>query len=419
MSGNNLWDPHQSAYRPNHSTESALIKVKNDIMFALDKGHVVLILSLDLSAAFDTIDREILISRLSSRVGVRKTALNWFKSYLDDWTTCVEINGRQSSTAVNSIGLPQGSVFGPIGYTIYSLPISDIAKSHNVSYHTYADDTQLYLTFDPKESNGLETALRTLSACVMDIKAWMCRNKLKLNEGKTEFLVVGSPQNIRNLNNVCLNLGTTKIIPSTSMKNLGVYFDSSMSMSDQIYNICKSVRFQLKNVSQIRKYITRDACNHAVRSHVISRLDYCNGLLTEVPSVQLRRLQSLQNWAARIIFKVDRRHDPTPLLKSLHWLPVKERIMFKILLLVYKSFHDQAPIYIKNCLELYQPLRPNLRSSTDLFRICCPRTRTKAGDRTFTVTAAKAWNKLPTLIKSANSLEIFKKLLKTHLFPKT
>ena len=93
--------------------------------------------------------------------------------------------------------------------------------------------------------------------------------------------------------------------------------------------------------------------------------------------------------------------------------------MFKILLLVYKSFHDQAPIYIKNCLELYQPLRPNLRSSTDLFRICCPRTRTKAGDRTFTVTAAKAWNKLPTLIKSANSLEIFKKLLKTHLFPKT
>ena len=121
------------------------------------------------------------------------------------------------------------------------------------------------------------------------------------------------------------------------MKNLGVYFDS-MSMSDQIDNLCKSVRFQLKILSQIRKYITKDACNHAVRSHVLSRLDYCNGLLTEVPSVQLRRLQSLQNWAARIIFKVDRRHDPTPLMKSLHWLPVKERIMFKIFLL-HKEAH--------------------------------------------------------------------------------
>ena len=148
-----------------------------------------------------------------------------------------------------------------------------------------------------------------------------------------------------------------------------------------------------------------------------SQLVYCNGLLTEVPSVQLRRLQSL---AARIIFKVDRRHDPTPLLKSLHLLPVKERIMFKILLLVYKSFHDQAPnIYIKKTSWVYLPLRPNLCFSTDSFRLCCPRTRTKAGDHTFTVTAAKEWNKLPTFIKSANSLEILKKLLKTYLFLQT
>ena len=112
-------------------------------------------------------------------------------------------------------------------------------------------------------------------------------NKLKLNEGKTGFLVVGSPQNLRNLKNVCLNLGTTNNFPSTSMKNLGVYFDSNMSMSDQIDNLCKSVRFQLKNVSQVRKYTTKDACNHAVRSHVLSRLDYCNGLLTEVPIVMI------------------------------------------------------------------------------------------------------------------------------------
>ena len=94
-------------------------------------------------------------------------------------------------------------------------------------------------------------------------------------------------------------------------------------------------------------------------------------------------------------------------------------IMIKILLLVYKSFHDQAPIYIKNCFEVYRPLRPNLRSSTDSFRLCCHRTRTKAGDCTFTVAAAKEWNKLPTLIKSANSLELLKKLLKTYIFPQT
>ena len=392
--------------------------MKNDILFAIDNGQVVLVLSLDLSAAFDTIDREILKSRLSSRVCVRDTALKWFESYLDDWTSSVEINGKQSSAVVNSIGLPQGSVFGPIGYTIYTLPIADIAKFHNVSYHTYADDTQLYLAFDPKKPGGLENALRTLSACVADIKTWMCRNKLKLNEEKTEFLVAGSQKNLRSLNNVSLTLGDSQIFPSPAIKILGVYFDSNMTMYEQVNNICKSVRLQLKNVSQIRKYITKDACNHVVRSNVLSRLDYCNGLLTDIPGVQLNRLQRLQNWAARIIFKVERRHDPLVLLRSLHWLSVKKRVLFKILLFVYKTFHQQAPTYIDNCLELYVPQRTNLRSGTDPFRLSCPRTRSKAGDRTFTVTATKEWNNLPTFIKSAKSVSIFKKMLKTHLFPK-
>ena len=171
-------------------------------------------------------------------------------------------------------------------------------------------------------------------------------------------------------------------------------------------------------MSQIRKYITNDACHHAIRSHVLSRLDYCNGLLTEVPCTQLRRLQSLQNWAARIIFKCNRRRDAMPLIQSLHWLPVRERSVFKTLLFVYKSFHGQAPTYIKDCFTLHCPLRPNLRSGTDPYRLSIPKTRTRAGDRTFTVAAAKEWNKLPSFIKSANSLNQFKKLLKTYLFPK-
>ena len=165
---------------------------------------------------------------------------------------------------------------------------------------------------------------------------------------------------LRNLNNVSLTLGNSQIFPSPAIKILGVYFDSNMSMSDQINNICKSVRFQLRSVSQIRRYITKDACNHVIRSHVLSRLDYCNGLLTDIPGVQLRRLQRLQNWAARIIFKVERRHDPSVLLGSLHWLSVKERVIFKILLLVFKTFHNQAPKYINSCLQLYVPLRMNL-----------------------------------------------------------
>ncbi|XP_033638509.1 uncharacterized protein LOC117299157 [Asterias rubens] len=230
MTENDLYEQYQSAYRPLHSTETALVKVKNDIMFAFDKGHAVLLLSLDLSAAFDTIDRQILISRMSSRIGVDGIALQWFKSYIEDWTTKVEINGKSSQPSRSSIGLPQGFVFGPIGYTIYTLPVRDIARQHNIFYHTDADDIQLYITFDPKKAFSLDEALKSLSSCVVDINTWMTHNRLKLNEEKTEFLVIGSVHSLCCLGNVTLNVGSTVIVPSKSARNLGAYFDSSVAM---------------------------------------------------------------------------------------------------------------------------------------------------------------------------------------------
>ena len=155
-----------------------------------------------------------------------------------------------------------------------------------------------------------------------------------------------------------------------------------------------------------------------MRSLVLSHLDYCNGLLTLVSVAHLKWLQSLQNWAARIIFQVNRRHDPIPLITSLHWLPICQRILFKILLLVYKVFINQSPAYITNCLQFHQSSQHNLRSNLDPFRLTYPRTHNRAGDRTFTVFAAKEWNNIPISIKSASSVERFKSLLKTYLYPK-
>ena len=140
---------------------------------------------------------------------------------------------------------------------------------------------------------------------------------MRLNEEKTEFLVIGSVHSLRCLGNVTLNVGSTVIVPSKSARNLGAYFDCNLSMLEQVNHLCKTVRFHLKNISQIRKYIIQDICHSAVRCHILSRLDYCNCLLTSVPKAYLKRLQSLQNWAAHIIFKLDRCHDSSPLLKSL------------------------------------------------------------------------------------------------------
>ena len=149
---------------------------------------------------------------------------------------------------------------------------------------------------------------------------------------------------------------------------------------------------------------------------ILSRLDYCNGLLTSVPVSHRKRLQSLQNWAARLIYRTNRRQDSSPLLQSLHWLPISKRVRYKLLLLVYKTFHKQSPQYMQTCILHHVPSRPNLRSSSDPFRLTFPHTHNKAGDRTFTVTAAKEWNGLPSWIREAKTVEQFRKFIKTHLF---
>ena len=151
-----------------------------------------------------------------------------------------------------------------------------------------------------------------------------------------------------------------------------------------------------------------------MRSLILSRLDYCNGLLSSIPKSHVNRLQSLQNWAARLIFEVSKGHSPQPLLNSLHWLPVHKRITFKLLLYVYKSLHNQAPVYLSECLTVYTPSR-NLRSSYNL-QLSYPITHNLSGDRTFTVSASKIWNNLPMTIRQSASVKSFIKALKSYLF---
>ncbi len=153
---NHLRELLQSAYSSYHSTETALTLIHNDIMLAMDNQKVVLLLLLDLSAAFDTVDHEILLSRLRIRFGVEGKALDWFRSYLTDRTQSVMIDGKMSSAKDLRCGVPQGSVLGPILFCIYTSPLGDLLRSHNIRYHFYADDSEIYLAFTPDYHNQVE-----------------------------------------------------------------------------------------------------------------------------------------------------------------------------------------------------------------------------------------------------------------------
>ena len=181
-------------------TETALIKVKNEMLNnAVDSREVVLLVLLDFSAAFDTIDHDVLLSRLEKNLGIYGNVFKWVHSYLNNRFTQVHIDGFFSEARPLSYGLPQGSVVGPLMYVIYTLPIGDIIRKYGLTYHLYADDTQILTSFNPKEPGALDEALRKLELCISEINDWMCLNKLKLNSNKTEFFVAGTMQTLNTL----------------------------------------------------------------------------------------------------------------------------------------------------------------------------------------------------------------------------
>ncbi len=212
-----------------------------------------------------------------------------------------------------------------------------------------------------------------------------------------------------------IQLGSSTITPSALVRNLGVIFDDQLTFKEHIAKTARSCRFALHNIRKIRPFLTEHAAQLFVQALVISRLDYCNALLAGLPSNTIKPLQMIQNAVARLVFNEPKRAHVTPLFVSLHWLPVAARIQFKKLTLAYKTTTGSAPTYFHSLLWIYIPSR-SLRSASER-RLVVPSQRgSKSLSRTFSFTIPGWWNDLPTPIRIAGSLSIFKQQLKTHLF---
>ncbi|CAB3996351.1 Hypothetical predicted protein [Paramuricea clavata] len=406
----NLDESLQSAYKKHHSTETAWVRLHNDILSELDDNKTVLLVSLDVSAAFDTIDHSILLRLLESRLGVSGQCLNWFRSYLSDRTTRVIIDGKRSDIKRVNFGVPQGSVLGPKLFTLYILPLGDIARKHNVQFHIYADDCQLYISF--KYENRLETIDR-MESLMHDIKTWMTKNMVKLNDDKTKFLVLTGPR--RDCSDFpCLSIENESIVKSESVTLLGVELDDKLTLKSHVRNVAKSCFFKLRNMRKIRKCITEDAAKIMVHSMITSRLDYCNAILYGLPNCDLDRLYSVQKLAARLITGTRKYDHITPVLERLHWLPVKKRIEYKILLLVFKCLQGTAPEYLS---ELLKKRENKGTRADDKNLLVIPRfKKVTQGGRCFGRSGPTLWNNLPDSLRLETSFSIFKRRLKTHFF---
>ena len=276
INSSNTSNQYQSAYRKFHSTKKALLKIHSDILPSLDAGRVTALTLLDLSATFDTIDHTILISRLDDWFGITGKALNCFKSYLTGRCQRINIGECLSSEADLKFGVTQGSLLGPLLFTLYTTPLSSIIFEHAIPHHLNADDNQLYISFGNER------------------------------------------QRSKYLSMFPIELLSVKTNPAKSARNLGVIIDKIFTLHSHISVVCKSWFYHMRDLRRIRRHLDLDSAKLLATALVSSRLEYCNPLFYGTADIDYARLRRVQNQLARLVTKSPPFTRCIPLLRSLY-----------------------------------------------------------------------------------------------------
>ncbi|XP_062320882.1 uncharacterized protein LOC134023075 [Osmerus eperlanus] len=333
-------------------------------------------------------------------LGITGTALQWISSYLSGRSYQVSWGGKVSGPRQLSTGVPQGSVLGPLLFSLYTTSLAPIITSHGFSYHCYADDTQLHLSFPPTDP-GISARIE---ACLTDISAWMNKHHLQLNLAKTELLLILAKPSISH--DLSITLGSATVTPSSSARNLGVTMDDKLSLTAHIAAVSRSCRFTLFNIRKIRRYLSEHSTQLLIQA-----------LVSPSWTTATRRSPSMRNPPS----PEDSERSSPPGLQSTQTLPCYPAPHLPPLASHHGPYQIQDPGsdlpsgYIKSLLQPYTPTR-HLRFSSDNRLVVLPLKSAHSQPKLFSCLAPQWWNHLPTSITDTDRLPTFKKRLKTHLF---
>ncbi len=252
LSLNGLFEPLQSAFRVNHATETALTKVANDLLLAADSNLITVLILLDLSSAFDTVDHGTLLDRLKTHFGFSGQVLKWLGSYLTGRSYCVVYNNEFSESFPVRHGVPQGSVLGPLLFSLYLTPLGQIICSFGLSLHFYADNLQIFLPVTT--ANGAD--LNKLNMCLAAVRDWLSANFLLLNSAKTEMIFIGPASSNHQFDQLSLSLDDYVIHGNDRVKNLGVLFDRSLLFDFHVKEVARVAFFHLRRIAKIRSILS-------------------------------------------------------------------------------------------------------------------------------------------------------------------
>lgn len=415
LESNNLLSPRQSGFRRLFSTQTALLRITEDIRQAIDQGQVVVLVLFDFSKAFDSINHKLLLSAMHD-LGFSDLALQWVHSYLTGRTqSVIDLDGNATDSLPNNSGVPQGSNSGPIFFIIFINTIFSYLRYCNDTCMAFADDLQLFLVSTLERLNSTISELNRDAAGVV---AWSRDNGLDLNVTKTKAIIFGSSHNLNKLKSrevASVVIEGCTIPYSDNVKNLGVQFSADLSWNKHVAQISRNIHATLHGLKFRGALLSVPVKKLLVNSLVVPHVDYACIIYDDVPEYLNVKLQRLLNCALRFVFSVKRDAHISPYRRAMNWLTVKTRRNYFKCSMMYSVLTTDTPSYLR---ELYREVGPEVRRSRRLASssFSLPLSRTNMLDKSFVTTSVRLWDSLPVNIKDLPSLAAFKNALFRFLF---
>lgn len=400
---NKLLNQNQSGFRENHSCETAI----NDVMYewkqAQNDSKIIIAVFLDFQRAFETIDPQLLVHKLS-KYGVQAKSLDWFESYLSNRRQVVRIGEQTSSELSNELGVPQGSILGPLLFILY---INYITKCLNHSKaKMFADDTLVYIIAD-----SIEIAAHNLNNDLDILYNKLCQNKLKLNVNKTKVMIISNKKIDKK--DVNIYISGTKLEIESEIKYLGTIIDENLSFDKNVNSVCKKIGHKASVMSRLSKELNINQKTMLYKTIVEPHFTYCASLLFLSSESDLQRLQMLQNKCLRSVLNVNRFTHSADMLENLKLMNVSQIIKFRTLILIFKIIKGETPQYLSEKISYRNENQiRNLRNANEI----CPTNAIKAcSQNALFYKGIKLFNTLPNEIKQSDSLVSFQKPLKNYI----
>lgn len=412
MQSNEYLAENQSAYRPYHSTTTALHAIVDDWYKSMDDGKLTAVCALDMSKGFDILNHEFFLDKLRTRYNISGKPLQWFTSYITRRRHFVRNNFKSSDCMESVLGIPQGTILGPLAFLIFVndflLYMKKSAPECNI--HMYADDITMYC-----EGTTIEEISTKINRSLEIAYRWFCQNKLLINPEKSQSMLVGTTFRTNSLNlEVRLN---NKIVENCSnIKLLGVEIDNNLKWKTHVESLAKQVNSRLSLFHRLSKCMPTRLMQTLYFTLIQSRLDYCLSLWGNCAQKHLGLLQRVQNRAARILtnnFDID--ISGKQIVHDIGWMNMEKRCQYFILLLTYKCVNDLAPPYMQNFLTAAATEHSYSTRLACNRGLVIPKTKTELYKNSFQYLAAQLWNKLPANVRNVTSLKAFKQHAKSYI----